>query len=535
MRQFSAALFLSVSLVNSSFALPLPAVPIAPSGAPTQRPLANKLADTINVKDFGALGDGVTDDTAAINAAAAAIPNTGGVLLLPRGNFAVAGTTIYNAILVHSSTTVRCEGATITAIGPNANTLGLIQNIDLMASTLTDHDIRVTGCNFVFPNWVAGQPGKAMNFWFTSHVTVDNNTQIGGANMTAMIGSYDTLTTGNRAYGVTNAAYDHFSGGGRHRVIGNFAEVAPNPGGNDWGIQATGGNIANTPTPMDDILIDDNTIVYDGCASTVGAPIGVNGYSGGTMTHVTVTHNHLTNACAGNVSPGIYLSNNGQKTIADNTIVGAGAPSIFEDPGQSVGTTRDTIVEGNMLSGCGYNPVGYWPGDSVYPYNANIMLTGFNNTVHGNRTSGCTGQLVSTTQPSSTIETDNDDGTGTVPDVVPGFVKMGFAPQTYVTVTGTNAATAAQITSPTTTVSGGTGGAILPNTTGNGRQVIQAGAKFVIINATAAWTLYPSADTGILGGATSWTIATGTGTAPTVAEFTLVNIPPYGFQWMRTR
>ena len=32
----------------------------------TARTLINKLSDTVSVKDFGAVGDGVTDDTAAI-------------------------------------------------------------------------------------------------------------------------------------------------------------------------------------------------------------------------------------------------------------------------------------------------------------------------------------------------------------------------------------------------------------------------------------------------------------------------------------
>lgn len=45
-----------------------------------------------NVSDYGALGDGVTDDTAAINAAISALPSTGGVIQLDLGVYVVNGT-----------------------------------------------------------------------------------------------------------------------------------------------------------------------------------------------------------------------------------------------------------------------------------------------------------------------------------------------------------------------------------------------------------------------------------------------------------
>ena len=49
------------------------------------------LGQRINVLDFGATGNGTTDDTAAINAAINALPATAGVLYLPAGNYLVTG------------------------------------------------------------------------------------------------------------------------------------------------------------------------------------------------------------------------------------------------------------------------------------------------------------------------------------------------------------------------------------------------------------------------------------------------------------
>ncbi len=46
-----------------------------------------------NVRDYGATGNGVTDDTAAINLAIAAVPSTGGTVVFPRGTYLVSTTT----------------------------------------------------------------------------------------------------------------------------------------------------------------------------------------------------------------------------------------------------------------------------------------------------------------------------------------------------------------------------------------------------------------------------------------------------------
>lgn len=60
--------------------------PIVATGATEPRYIADRFADVINVRDFGAKGDGVTDDTAAFQAAAV----TGKTVFVPDGSYVLS-------------------------------------------------------------------------------------------------------------------------------------------------------------------------------------------------------------------------------------------------------------------------------------------------------------------------------------------------------------------------------------------------------------------------------------------------------------
>jgi len=89
-----------------------------------------KLNDVVSVKDFGAVGDGVTDDTAAIQAAINYLSPLGGTLHVPKGSYIVSDANADNACLVITAPIqVVGDGAFYTSIQPAAGVAGTVNTI----------------------------------------------------------------------------------------------------------------------------------------------------------------------------------------------------------------------------------------------------------------------------------------------------------------------------------------------------------------------------------------------------------------------
>jgi hypothetical protein len=115
---------------------------VTATGSTTARTLANRFADIVNVKDFGAVGDGVTDDALAFQSAITSLPASGGIITIPTGNYylsvnPISGTTGARSIRYDIS-----EGATFT--GPFGSG-GTVSNAGKFPSCLTNGEIVPVG------------------------------------------------------------------------------------------------------------------------------------------------------------------------------------------------------------------------------------------------------------------------------------------------------------------------------------------------------------------------------------------------------
>lgn len=93
------------------------------------RTVNSKFQETISVKDFGAIGDGITDDTAAVQAAVDAVSVTGGCVYFPAGTYLLTGTAGADGI-------VTGVNVPYTGTGINANSKAVLLKGDGAKSIL---------------------------------------------------------------------------------------------------------------------------------------------------------------------------------------------------------------------------------------------------------------------------------------------------------------------------------------------------------------------------------------------------------------
>jgi parallel beta-helix repeat protein len=234
----------------------------------------------INVKDYGATGNGSADDTAAIQAAINAIPSTGGAVFVPPGTYNINATGL---TIIYSNTALIGAGASSTLF---ANVTG----------SATTNIITVTSLNNVEISSLALNGNKSART--TSGIeTQQNGIYLTGCSKCRICDVYShdnpatgicfdsttyTIIEGNECYSNgRNGIYLNFSNSNYNIIKGNVCQ-----GSRDYhGIACSNGQ--------------NNTFVGNVCYNNAGAGIDLDG----TSSYNTIEGNTLV----GNAQQGLFL------------------------------------------------------------------------------------------------------------------------------------------------------------------------------------------------------------------------------------
>jgi hypothetical protein len=331
------------------------------------RTVQDKLRDTVSVKDFGAVGDGVTDDTASIQAAIDALSTSGGgILTFEPKTYIIKNTSGLGCLIAKSNVTLIGTGAsTVIKLGAAAGNCALfysasaVSNItidgvvfDGNSGVITAYDTygiwlenvtRLTINNCVFQNlrldgMLLGQTGLA------KQVTVENSIfkNIGvagfGANGIRVYYSQGLLINANYFYDFIVSPID----------------TNPTPGGNlETNIVVTNNYIKNGAGWLpgyssisllaDRILCQGNTVIG-------GGNIVVHDYvgSGQTTRDYRVIGNSLTNTVSGIT---VNQGENSNIVVTSNVIRGFNqfGINVYNPNIPASATTNPVIVSNNII------------------------------------------------------------------------------------------------------------------------------------------------------------------------------------------
>ena len=211
----------SIALGGSPAIVSLGGYDVTALGSSEPRSLANRFGDVVNVKDFGALGNGSTDDSAAFTAAFAAL-NEYDTLYIPAGHYIIDSDVLSDDYFVIPNNYVTIQGA--------GSASSLIQVTGSTAKGIiysnNKHNITISGLSFKSNNAGAGTTFDAANctaIWvqYTDSTTStnDGNVLVENCSFEDFNGVYWVSTHNQRTsatHPVRNIKYNNLSckGGG---------------------------------------------------------------------------------------------------------------------------------------------------------------------------------------------------------------------------------------------------------------------------------------------------------------------------------
>ncbi|UFH51105.1 M10 family metallopeptidase C-terminal domain-containing protein [Pseudomonas sp. KNUC1026] len=351
-----------------------------------------------NVKDYGAVGDGVTDDTAAIQAAVdAASAAGGGQVVVPKGTYIVSGhnepsdgcimlkSNVYMSGAGMGETTLKLADGTNMAITGIVRSAYAEETHDFGLSNITIDGNRENTSGKIdgwFNGYAPGKEGKDSNvtldgveikncegYGFDPHEQTENmviqNCVSHGNGLDGFVADYlyDSTFKNNVAYGndrhgfnIVTSTHDFtlednvaYGNGGGGIVVQRGSEDIPSP----YNITITGGEVYGNAAEgvlvkMSNHVTVDSVNVHDN--GTAG--VRLYGSSNVTVENNTLTHNAQTSAVpevivqsyddTKGVSGNYY--NGSDNIIKDNTITGSDKSTYGIAERNEDGTDRNALI-----------------------------------------------------------------------------------------------------------------------------------------------------------------------------------------------
>lgn len=311
----------------------------------TTRTLQNKLRDTVSVKDFGATGDGSTDDTTAIQAA---LDSGNKNIYFPSGIYIAHDLTVTNTdILMFGTGTIKLKGS---------------NNYPILLAT-SAHNLKIIDLTFDGNRTVAGTGTFAVQLVTTTDATFERVNFVNTKGGLYLQQSPDTIISCQRSFDFTETQVEITDLSHRTRVVNSFFD--------DNGNMPQALHVIDCEATTADLL----ECLVTGCVvQSVGTPVQ---FTGAYVKRCEVRGNQLRNNSTSGQGNGIKMDNVGAGCVVDGNYIYFTNYGIIDAL-----TTTVVVYQNNVLN---FNPVGTGTGNG-FNIDSPAILT--DNTVFGGLNDG---------------------------------------------------------------------------------------------------------------------------------------------------
>lgn len=330
---------------------------VTSTGSTTARTLESRFADVVNVKDFGAVGNGVKDDTEAIQTAI----NNGGEIFFPKGTYLVSGITI------PSNTKLQGIGRGSVILFSQAATIGItisgVNGVDVFdlcfqdgAARTVDSILVYKSSNIIFfhCNWLqAGGQYISVHIKSCDKVILQDCTAFSNGDVGyACLVDGDTIRSSNITFDALNT-YGYYNG-----VQVRWATVVhavdcyfTNAGGAGFSVNPSNARSIYGLT-INEIV---SKVVFENTSFQSNSGAGFELVNNGTINNVALSNScSLTNnGNSSSNSSGFYVSNSNASLISCSAQINNNwASGVMLERGSNISFTG-ALISNNARGGMG--------------------------------------------------------------------------------------------------------------------------------------------------------------------------------------